>query len=106
MAKKPEQVQLLDNEIIRLKRRAKQLEQQIDGRLDYFQDNFRTLAFKSILPAFLAKAGITGTILNFLMGNRGVQKNVNKLTDFLFGKISTVVNILTKKFSKKSREEA
>ena len=106
MAKKPYQVQLLDNEINRLKRRAKQLEQQIDGRLDYFQDNFRALAFKSVLPGFLARAGITGSIINFLMGNREVRRNVNKLTDFLFDKISAVASLMTKKFSKKSREES
>lgn len=106
MAKKTDQLQLLDNEISRLKRRARQLEQQIDGRLDYFQDNFRTLAFKSILPGFLARTGITGTILDLLLGNREIRKSVNKLTGFLFDKISAVANLLTKKFGRKSREES
>jgi hypothetical protein len=106
MAKKPQQVQLLDNEINRLKRRVKQLEQQIDGRLDYFQDNFRTLAFKSVLPSFVARLGITGTILDLLMDNREVRRSVNKLTDFLFDKISAGVNLLAKKFGRKSRSES
>jgi hypothetical protein len=106
MGKKPEQLQLLENEISRLKRRARQLEQQIDGRLDYFQDNFRTLAFKSILPAFIARAGITGTIIDLLMGNREIRKSANKLTRFLFDKISAAVNLLTKKFGRKSKEES
>jgi hypothetical protein len=106
MPKKPDQLQLLDKEISRLKRRATQLEQQIDGRLDYFQDNFRSLAIKSILPGFLARAGITGTILDLLMDNRVIRKSVNKLTGFLFDKVSVAINLLTKKFGRKAREES
>ena len=44
----------------RLQVRTRQLEKQIDESLDYFQDNYRSLAIKSLLPSFLAKAGITG----------------------------------------------
>jgi len=102
MTKKPKQVELLDQEISRLKRRAKQLEQQIDGRLDYFQDNFGSLAVKSMLPGLLARAGLTGTILDLLMGNRQVRKSVNNLTGFLFDKISAGIKLLTKKFSGRS----
>jgi hypothetical protein len=50
--------------------------------------------------------GITGTILDLLMDNREIRKSVNKLTGFLFDKISAGINLLTKKFGRKSGEDA
>jgi hypothetical protein len=103
MANKPKQVQLLDKEINRLKRRARQLEQQIDGRLDYFQDNLGSLAIKSVLPGFLARSGIIGTLLNLVIGSRGIQKSTNKVSGFLFDKILAAFHLVRKKLSRKSR---
>ncbi|MFI5154714.1 MAG: hypothetical protein ACHQEM_00920 [Chitinophagales bacterium] len=101
MAKKTDELQLLEQEIGRLKKRSRELEAQLDEKLDYLQDNFRTLAIKSVLPSFLARAGATGTILEVFMENKQFRNSVNKLTDTLFDKISAGVEFLGKKFSKK-----
>jgi hypothetical protein len=105
MANKPDELQLLEQEIERLKKRSKQLELQLDGKLEYLQDHFKTLAIKSLLPSFLARAGITGTILDVFMENRQLRNSVNKLTDTLFDKIATGVEFLGRKFAKKSPKE-
>ncbi len=105
MDKKPDELQLLDQKIERLKKRSRQLESQLDGKLEYLQDNFKTLAIKSLLPSFLARAGITGTVLEVFMENRQFRNTVNKLTDTLFDKIAAGVEFLDRKFSKKSSKE-
>lgn len=105
MAKKPDELQLLEQEIGRLKKRSRELEAQLDGKLEFLQDNFRSLAIKSLLPSFLARAGITGTILDVFMENRQFRSSVNKVTDTLFDKIAAGVEFLGRKFSRKSPKE-
>jgi hypothetical protein len=105
MAKKVNELQLLEKEIQRLKQRARQLEQEIDGRIEYLQGNFRSLTMMSMLPGFLAKTGTAATLLELFLENKQVRDSVNKLTNTLFGKISAGVEFLGKKFSRKSSKE-
>jgi hypothetical protein len=96
-----DELQLLENEIRRLQRKASQLEKDIDQRIDYFQDNYRSLAIKSFLPSFLAKAGFTGTILELLLENKQFRSSLNKITDRLFDKIGDGISYFSSKFAKK-----
>jgi hypothetical protein len=104
MAKQIDELEQLDREIRRLQLKAKNLGQEIDDKLDYFQDHYRSLAIKSFLPAFLAKAGITGTVIELFLENKKIQTSLNQLGEKLFGKISDGLESLTKRFSKKGAE--
>ena len=104
MAKQVNELQQLDREIRRLQQKAKSLEQQIDDRLDYFQDNYRSLAIKSFLPAFLARAGLTGPVIELFLDNEKIRNSVNQILGKLFDKISGGIEFLAKTFGKKKNE--
>ena len=96
------ELQALEKKIRHLKQHAKDLENKMDERLDYFQDNYRSLAIKSVLPAALAKSGLTGTILEVVLENKQLRNSENKMADKLFTKISEGVEYLSGKFTRKS----
>jgi len=95
------QLDILEKEIKRLQMRTRQLEREIDSKLDYFQDNYRSMAIKSFLPSVLAKAGIAGSIIDMFLENQKFRDALNKITSSLFDKVSDGVDFLAKKFSKK-----
>jgi deoxyadenosine/deoxycytidine kinase len=104
MAKQIDELQQLDREIRRLQQKARSLEQQIDDRLDYFQDNYRSLAIKSFLPAFLARTGLTGTVIELFLDNQKIRDSLNQILGKLFDKISDGIEFLTDTFGKKKNE--
>jgi hypothetical protein len=104
MASQVNELQQLEREIKRLQRKAKNIEKQMDERLDYFQDNYRSLAIRSFLPAFLAKSGLTGTAIGLFLENKKIQDALNQIGTKLFGKISDGLEFLTKKLSKKEED--
>jgi hypothetical protein len=95
------QLDILEKEIKKLQMRSRQLEREIDSKLDYFQDHYRSMAIKSFLPAVLAKAGFTGSIIEMFLENKKFRDTLNKITASLFDKISDGIGFLTKRFSKK-----
>ena len=101
---KENQLDILEKEIKKLQVRTRQLEKEIDSKLDYFQDNYRSMAIKSFLPRVLAKAGITGSIIEIFLENQKLRDSVNKITASLFDKISDGVQFLAKKITKKGDE--
>ena len=103
---KENQLVLLEKEIKRLQLRTRQLEREIDSKLDYFQDNYRSMAIKSFLPSVLARAGIAGSIIDMFLENQKFREALNKVTSSLFDKVSDGVEYLTRKFSKKEDETA
>lgn len=101
---KENQLDTLEKEIKRLQVRSRQLEKEIDSKLDYFQDHYRSMAIKSFLPRVLARAGITGSIIEAFLENQKLRDLMNKMTASLFDKISDGVEFLTKKITKKGSE--
>ncbi|MFI5152284.1 MAG: hypothetical protein ACHQET_03065 [Chitinophagales bacterium] len=96
------ELQLLEKKIKDMQLHAKELERQIDEKLNYFHDNYRSLAIKSLLPAVLAKSGLTSTLLEVFLENKQLRNSVNKMADRLFNKISEAVEYLSRKFTSKS----
>ena len=103
---KQNQLDVLEKEIKRLQMRSRLLEREIDSKLDFFQDNYRSMAIKSFLPSILAKAGIAGSLIDMFLENKKFRDALNKITSSLFDKISDGVSFLTKKFSKNEDETA
>jgi hypothetical protein len=92
-------LQTLDQEILRLRLRAKELEVKIDDSLDYLQDHYSTMAMKSVLPFFSQKSGFAGSILQIFLQNDRIRDNLGKLAVFLLDKFSDGLEYLTNKLS-------
>ncbi len=105
MSQKATELQKLDRKIVSLKQRAKELETEMDQRVNYLQGHFRSLTLMSVLPKFLVKSGTAGTLVELLLENRQVRDSVNKFTNVMFEKLSAGIEFLGKKFGKKREQE-
>jgi len=94
----------LDKEIFRLLNRTKELEQELDGKLDYLQDNYSSMMMKSFLPAIGQKGGVAGTLLHFIFQNERLQDSLLKLAERLFNKVSDGVEFIVDKIDGKKNE--
>jgi hypothetical protein len=97
-------LQSLEREIQRLQLHAGELEKEIDGRLDYLQDNYSAMAMQSVVSGVLQKSGLGGNILNLFVQNNRLLNALGKLADLLFNKAADGLEFLTDKlFNKKTR---
>ena len=100
-AKNINNLESLDKEISRLRSRTKELEQELDGKLDYLQDNYSSMAMKSFLPAIGQNGGIAGTLLQFVFQNDRLQDSLLKLAERVFNKVSDGVEFIVDKIDGK-----
>ena len=103
MAKKINSLESLDREISRLRVRTKELEKDLDGKLDYLQDNYSSILMKSFLPVIIQKSGIAGGILQFVFQNERLQDSVLKLAERVFNRVSDGVEFVVDKLDGKKK---
>lgn len=110
MGKKLNSTESLDQEIIRLQARAKELETQLDDSLDYLQDNYSSMIMNSVfskagglLPGGI-KGGVAGTILSFILGNEKLVEAISRVTNHLVEKAADGIDKLADKIVKKKEE--
>jgi hypothetical protein len=89
----------LDKEIYRLQLQAKNLEDKMDDKLKYLQQNYPGMIVNSVFPN---KENITHRLAGSLLNNQKVQTVLEKLTDHLADKAAEGLdNLVDKLFHKK-----
>ncbi|WP_126249384.1 hypothetical protein [Chitinophaga rhizosphaerae] len=62
MAKiKIKDIEMLDREVERLKRRSRRLEEELGARADHLRDNYRSMAMNAVVPG-IANSGFLGVV--------------------------------------------
>lgn len=92
----------LDQEIRRLRTKAKQLEEQIDENFTYFQQHSGSLFVRSLLPRKIEGEELTGyRLLDKIMENERLQTVLLRLADILAEKLGDSLNWLVSRVFKK-----
>jgi hypothetical protein len=92
----------LDGEIHRLRAKARQLEEQIDENLTYFQQHSGSMFVRSLLPRKIVGQDLTGyQLLDRVMENERLQKVMLRLADILAEKFGDGLNWLINNVFKK-----
>jgi hypothetical protein len=100
--KSPRNLEDLDQEIRQLRKKARQLEVQIDDRLKYLQENSGSLFIRSLLPRRIEGQEITGNpVLDRFLQNERFQKVLIRLADLLAEKVGEGLNWLVDRVLRK-----
>ena len=92
----------LDEEIRRLREKARGLEDRIDENLTYFQQHSGSMFVRSLLPRKFEGQDLTGfRMLDRVMENERLQKVLLRLADILAEKLGDTLNWLINKVFKK-----
>jgi hypothetical protein len=92
----------LDQEIRRLRAKAKMLEEKIDENFNYFSQHSGSMFVRSLLPRKIDGEEPTGLrLLDKVLENERVQTAVLKLADILADKLGDGLNWLTTRIFKK-----
>lgn len=92
----------LDDEIRRLRTKAKKLELEIDENFTYFQQHSGSLFVRSLLPRKLDGEELTGYgLLDRVMQNEHLQKVLLRFADILAEKLGDGLNWLVTRVFKK-----
>jgi hypothetical protein len=92
----------LDEEIRRLREKARGLEDRIDENLTYFQQHSGSMFVRSLLPRKFEGQDLTGfRLLDRVMENERLQKVLLRLADILAEKLGDTLNWLINKVFKK-----
>jgi len=95
-------MEALDQEIKRLRTKAKQLEGKIDENFNYFQQHSGSLFVRSLLPRKIDGEELTGyRLLDKIMENERLQKVLLRLADILAEKLGDGLNWLVTRVFKK-----
>ncbi|GEP91527.1 hypothetical protein SAMN05660909_03613 [Chitinophaga terrae (ex Kim and Jung 2007)] len=104
----------LDLEVARLKKRSRQLEKEIGGRVDYFKNNYKKMAVNAVIPSSARQSGA----LNVAMNVAKFAWQSGKVKNFATGALMTALefigvqlginlfNKVTKRRRKKKEPEA
>ncbi len=99
MAAKPlTNLEALENEIVYLQARSRQLEDVIDDNFKYLQENHLSMVVKSVIPKRTGARTLLITVLGIIFQNERFQGKVNKMLD---DGIDKIVNLFDRLFSKK-----
>jgi hypothetical protein len=92
----------LEEDIRKKRKKAKELERQLDDNFTYFQQHSGTLFMRSLLPRRVEGETVTGNpILDPFLQNERLQKVLAKLADMLAEKLGDGLNwVITRVFSK------
>ena len=92
----------LDEEIRRLRAKAKKLESEIDENFSYFQQHSGSLFVRSLLPRKLDGEELTGyRLLDRVIENENLQKVLLRFADILAEKLGDGLNWLVTRVFKK-----
>ncbi|GGB11762.1 hypothetical protein [Puia dinghuensis] len=92
----------LDEEIRRLRAKAKVLEEKIDENFNYFQQHSGSMFVRSLLPRKIDGEELTGLrLVDTMLQNERLQQIMLKLADILAEKLGDGLNWLTTKVFKK-----
>ncbi len=92
----------LDQEIRRLRMKAKQLEEKIDENFNYFQHHSGSMFVRSLLPRKIDGEELTGLrLVDTVLQNERLQNILLKLADILAEKLGDGLNWLTTRVFKK-----
>ena len=95
-------MEVLDEDIKRLKAKAKGLEEQIDENFSYFQQHSGSLFVRSLLPRRIEGEVLTGyRLVDRVIENEKLQKVLLRLADILAEKLGDGLNwVVTRVFKK------
>ena len=92
----------LDQEIQRLRKKARGLEDQIDESLAYFQQHSGSMFVRSLLPKKVEGQDLTGfQLLDRVIENERLQKVMLRLADILAERLGDGLNWLINKVFRK-----
>lgn len=92
----------LDAEIRALRKKARQLEGQIDDNFTYFQQHSGSLFIRSLLPRKVEGETVTGNpIFDTFLQNERLQKVLIRLADRLAEKLGVALNWLVNRAFRK-----
>ena len=92
----------LDEEIRRLRAKAKQLEEKIDDSFSYFQQHSGSMFVRSLLPRKIEGEEFTGLrLVDKVLENERLQTVLLRLADVLAEKLGDGLNWLTNRIFKK-----
>lgn len=113
MRKKIDSFETLELEIERLKRRSKQLENELGDRVDYFKDNYKKMALNAVIPGSARHSGALNVAMNVAKMAWGSGKFKNFATGALMTALEFIgvqlgINLFNKvtKARKKKKEPA
>lgn len=90
MRKKIDSFETLELEIERLKRRSKQLENELGDRVDYFKDNYKKMALNAVIPGSARHSGA----LNVAMNVAKMAWGSGKFKNFATGALMTALEFI------------
>jgi hypothetical protein len=92
----------LEQEIQGLRRKARQLEDQIDENFNHFQQHSGSMFVRSLLPRKIEGQALTGVrLLDTFLQNERLQKILIRLADRLADQLGDALNWLANKVFKK-----
>jgi hypothetical protein len=92
----------LEEDIRKLRKKAKGLERQLDDNFTYFQQHSGTLFVRSLLPRRVEGETVTGNpIIDPFLQNERLQKVLAKLADMLAEKLGDGLNWVINRVFKK-----
>jgi hypothetical protein len=95
-------LEALDQEIRQLRRKARQLENQIDDNFTYFQQHSGSMFVRSLLPRKIEGEALTGfKYLDVFLQNERLQKILLRLADRIAGRLGDGLNWVVDKIFKK-----
>lgn len=92
----------LEKEILRLRLKAKTLEQEIGKNMDYLQDNYADMLLHSFTKTKKGQAYEKYTVLDSLLKNERLNATLNTLTQHIADKASEHIENLVDKLFKKN----
>jgi hypothetical protein len=92
----------LDLAIRELRQKTEFLEDQLDERFGYLQENYSSMVMKSVFPAMQQNTGIPATVLEVVFQNPRIRESFKRLTEQLFNRVSDGMDFLAEKMEKKS----
>ncbi|MES1160015.1 MAG: hypothetical protein ABUM51_04605, partial [Bacteroidota bacterium] len=92
----------LEEDIRRLRQKARQLEEKMDENFTYFQEHSGSMFIRSLLPRKMEGESVTGVkILDTFLQNERLQKSLIRLADKLAENVGDGLNWLVSRVFKK-----
>ncbi|HTI10897.1 MAG TPA: hypothetical protein VL832_20145 [Puia sp.] len=92
----------LEDDIRRLRQKARQLEEKMDENFTYFQEHSGSMFIRSLLPRKIEGESVTGVkILDTFLQNERLQKILIRLADKLAEKVGDGLNWLVSRVFRK-----
>jgi len=102
MTKSTRSLDALEDDIRRLRQKARQLEEKIDDNFTHFQEHSGSMFIRSLLPRKIEGQTLTGSkLLDTFLQNDRLQKILIRLADRLAEKLGDGLNWLVSRVFKK-----